>query len=62
MPSKASMPALTTPPCSKGEGQSPRGPLLFLSERKKSMAGEDLTLLPCPWIVYYYYFGVSFVN
>lgn len=56
------MPALTTPPCSKGEGQSPRRPLLFLSKRKKGMAGEDLTLLPCPWMVYYYYFGVSFVN
>lgn len=58
------MPALTAPPCSKGEGPSPRRPLLFLSERKKGMceAGEDLTLLPCPWIVYYYYFGVSFVN
>ena len=55
-----------SPPCSKGERQSPEKPLLSVPERKRGMAGEDLTLLPCPRIVYYYYyyyyFGVSFVN
>lgn len=43
-------------PCSKGEGQSLGGPLLSLPEE------EGHGPLPCSWVVYYYYFGVSFVN
>jgi hypothetical protein len=44
-------------PCSKGEGKSLERLLL-----KLQLGWGGPSLLPCLWIVYYYYFEVFFVN